>query len=341
MKLCDWGADGMNPNKPGGHIRLSNIVNPEADERELIFLEQLGIHYAYTWVDHLTERYDQIARLMERLEKHGIRLNNIGDYLVVKSADIHLATPERDRAIEKFIDMLRTINRLGLHVTTFTWEPDQVWSSDMYYPTRGGALTRFVDTREMEKAPLTHGRVYEKDELWENFAYFMRQVIPEAKALDVRLALHPNDPPMQRVGGVDCLITSIDDYRKAFKIANSKALAMEFCCGCWLEGGRDGFGDIAQGIREFIADGRIEITHFRNVDQPMPVFVETFIDEGYCDMLELMKVFYEADYRGTLIYDHTPLFEKETDKRAETAYAVGFIKALMRAASGEVFSKSH
>ena len=44
-----------------------------------------------------------------------------------------------------------------------------------------------------------------------------------------------------------------------------------------------------------------------------------------------------ADYHGTLIYDHTPLFEKESDKRAETAYAVGYIKALMCAASREVF----
>ena len=114
---------------------------------------------------------------------------------------------------------------------------------------------------------------------------------------------------------------------------------MEFCCGCWLEGGTEGFGSIEQGIREFIADDRILITHFRNVDTTMPVFVETFIDDGYGDMFKLMKIFYEADYRGTMIYDHTPLFEAGSDKRAETAYAVGYIKALMNVASRAVFEK--
>lgn len=329
----------MNQNQPMGEIRLSNYVNPDANEREITLLEQLGIKYAYTWCEHLSQRYDAMARLKERLDKHGIVLNNIGDYLICKSDNIHLGTPERDHDIEKFIEMMRIIEKLDLHVTTFTWEPDQVWSTSMLYPTRGGALTRYVDISELEKASLTHGRIYEKDELWENFAYFMKQVIPEAETMNIRLALHPNDPPMKRIGGIDCLIISMEDYRKAFKIANSQALGMEFCCGCWLEGGTEGFGNIEQGIREFVADDRILITHFRNVDSTMPKFVETFIDAGYADMLKLMKVFYETDYRGTLIYDHTPLFEENSDKRAETAYAVGYIKALMNAASREVFGK--
>ena len=329
----------MNPNQPLGRVRLSCFINPDADESEIQFLEQLGVHYAYTWCPHLSQNYDMIARLRDALSSHGITLNNIGDYLICKSPNIHLGTTDRDRDIEAFIDMLRTIARLGLHVTTFTWEPDQVWSSDMEYPTRGKAITRYVDAHQLSAEAVRHGRVYEKDELWDNFGYFMRHVLPEAEQMDIRLALHPNDPPMQRVGGVDCLITSIHDYRKAFSIANSKALGMEFCCGCWLEGGREGFGDIEQAIHEFVADDRILITHFRNVDRQLPVFVETFLDDGYGDMFKLMKTFYEADYSGTLIYDHTPLFKKESDKRAETAYAIGYIKALMNVASHQVLGK--
>ena len=328
----------MNPNHAAGPVRLSNIVSPFAGEEEVRFLEQLGICYAYTWCEDLEHHCDDIARLQELLGRHGITLNNIGDYKVCKSADIHLATPDRDRAIERFVRMMEAIHRLGIHVTTFTWEPDHVWTTDAAYPTRGGAKTRFVDVNEMKKTPLTHGRIYEKDELWENFTYFMRQVIPEAERLDIRLALHPNDPPADRLGGIDCLITSIDDYRKAFRIAGSHALGMEFCCGCWLEGGRDGFGDIEQGIREFVADDRILITHFRNVDGPQPVFVETFIDDGYADMLRLMELFYETGYSGTLIYDHSPrfvtggIFGDNPGRGRETAYAVGYIKALMNAA---------
>ena len=330
----------MNPNQPAGAVRLSNIVSPFAPEEEILFLEQLGIRWAYTWCPDLEQHYDDIARLQDTLAKHGITLNNIGDYKVCKSANIHLGTPERDRDIERFASMMEVIHRLGIHVTTFTWEPDYVWTTDSAYPTRGGAKTRYVDVNEMKKAPLTHGRIYEKDELWENFAYFMRQIIPEAEKLDIRLALHPNDPPADRLGGVDCLIAGIDDYRKAFRIADSPALGMEFCCGCWLEGGRDGFGDIEQGIREFVADDRILITHFRNVGGTMPAFVETFIDDGYADMLQLMEIFYETGYAGTLIYDHSPRFVTDGifagSRGRETAYAVGYIKALMCAASRKV-----
>ena len=330
----------MNPNQPVGAVRLSNIVSPFAPEEEIIFLEQLGIRWAYTWCPDLEQHYDDIARLQDTLSKHGITLNNIGDYKVCKSANIHLGTPERDRDIERFARMMEVIHRLGIHVTTFTWEPDYVWTTDSAYPTRGGAKTRYVDVNEMKKAPLTHGRIYEKDELWEHFAYFMRQIIPEAERLDIRLALHPNDPPADRLGGVDCLIAGIDDYRKAFRIADSPALGMEFCCGCWLEGGRDGFGDIEQGIREFVADDRILITHFRNVGGTMPAFVETFIDDGYADMLRLMEIFYETGYSGTLIYDHSPQFVTDGifagSRGRETAYAVGYIKALMCAASRKV-----
>ena len=329
----------MNPNAPRGGIRLSNIVSPFAKEEEIRYLEQLGIHYAYTWCDDLSDHYDDMARLRDDLAKHGITLNNMGDYKVCKSADIHLATPERDRAIERFIRMMETINRLGVHVTTFTWEPDQVWSVAGEHFTRGGAKTRYVDVAELKKKPFTHGRIYEKEELWENFAYFMKVIMPEAERLDIRLALHPNDPPTDSLGGIDCLITSMEDYKKAFRIADSKALGMEFCCGCWLEGGKEGFGDIEQGIREFIRDDRILITHFRNVQGTLPVFTETFIDDGDTDMYELMKVFYEEGYTGTLIYDHTPVFMgcgEAPNRGRETAYAIGYIKALMSVASRTV-----
>ena len=135
----------MNPNQAAGAVRLSNIVSPFASEEEVTFLEQLGIRWAYTWCPELAQHCDDIARLQELLSKHGITLNNIGDYKVCKSANIHLAAPERDRDIERFVRMMEVIHRLGIHVTTFTWEPDQVWSSNLDYPTRGGARTRRVD----------------------------------------------------------------------------------------------------------------------------------------------------------------------------------------------------
>jgi mannonate dehydratase len=151
----------------------------------------------------------------------------------------------------------------------------------------------------------------------------------------VRLCLHPNDPPSpQPLGGIPCLIHSYEDYKRAFAIANSPWLGMEFCCGCWLEGGR-GFGDLLSGIRELTALGKIDIVHFRNVSAPLPLFVETFLDNGYMDMYPVMKAFVASGYDGTLILDHSPTFAGKYEN-AGTPYAVGYMRALIERAEAEL-----
>jgi mannonate dehydratase len=202
----------------------------------------------------------------------------------------------------------------------------------------------------------THDRVYTKDELWENFAYFMKNIIPVAEDTGIRLALHPNDPPLPMINGFASLITSNTDYKKAFEIAGSKDLGMEFCCGCWLEGGKR-FGDPVSSFKEFAGDDRIIITHFRNISCPLPRFEERFIDDGYGDMFRLMETFYEADYDGTIILDHTPplinarrlgkqmaeatrplgnIFRDVPGWKDAMAFSIGYIKALMNVASRKV-----
>ncbi len=105
----------------------------------------------------------------------------------------------------------------------------------------------------------------------------------DAEEAGVRMALHPNDPPATgKLGGIPCLIHSFETYKRAFAVANSPALGMEFCTGCWLEGG-PASGDLLEGIRTFHADNRILLVHFRNVTSPLPHFLETFLDNGYME----------------------------------------------------------
>ena len=320
-----------NMNGQFGDIKLSAQISVDAEDSYIHFLAQIGVPYVYTWLRDVPDNYDKLARFKEKLALHGITLYNIGVGGVAKSANIHLATSERDRDIALFQDSLRVLAKVGVYATTFTWEPDEVWSTGKIQ-IRGGAVARYVDEHQLKTVPIGHGRVYKKDELWENFTYFMRQMMPVAEETGVRMALHPNDPPIESIAGVDCLITSFDDYRRAFKIADSKMLGMEFCCGCWLEGG-DRFGDIIAGIKEFVADNRIIITHFRNVNTILPVFNEVFIDDGYMDMFKVMKTFYEAGYDGTLILDHMPTLDTANiTLYGGTGYAIGYIKALMNMA---------
>ena len=314
------------------------FIEPDPSDDELLFAHQLGVDCVYTWVRPEQRRYDYLARLRERVEAHSLRLYNVGAIAVAKNDKIHLALPGRDQAIAEFQAFVRDLGRAGIGVTTFTWEPTQVWSSA---PGESrGAQARAVDLAEMLRRPFTHGRAYSEDEIWENYTYFIRQMMPVCAAAGVRLALHPNDPPSpQPLGGIPCLIHSFDTYRRAFAIADSvgagqAALGMEFCCGCWLEGGA-GFGDIFEGIRTFVADDRILIVHFRNVTAALPVFTETFLDNGYMDMYRLMKTFVQAGYRGAMILDHSPKFAGEYGRSGGTAYAIGYMRALMERALAE------
>jgi mannonate dehydratase len=109
---------------------------------------------------------------------------------------------------------------------------------------------------------------------------------------------------------------------------------MEFCVGCWLEGG-ESFGNVLEGIRHFQREGRILIVHFRNVSAPLPSFSETFLDNGYMDMYRVMKTFCEVGYQGTMTLDHTPRFASGHEG-AGTAYAIGYMRALIERAEAEL-----
>ncbi|PIE35943.1 D-mannonate dehydratase [candidate division KSB3 bacterium] len=315
-------------------MKFSMRIESEASNEELLFAKQLGLNYVFTWVKEHQRSYEALLALRQKVETAGLTLYNTGSFDLGKSDKIHLGLPGRDEVIEEFKTFIYNLGLAGIHTTTFTWEPSQVWSSE---PGESrGAAARRVDLHEMMQQPMTHGREYSEVEIWQNFEYFIKRILPIAEEADVRLALHPNDPPAKSLGGIPCLIHSFEDYKRAFAIAgDSPYLGMEFCTGCWLEGGDD-FGNMLEAIRYFHERKKIFIVHFRNVSDTLPVFTETFLDNGYMDMYQVMKTFCEIGYDGTMTLDHTPKFVPGFDKGSGTAYAIGYMRALMERAEAEL-----
>jgi mannonate dehydratase len=319
-------------NQVKSQIKLSVHIAAEPSPEELLFIRQLGIDHVYAWVAGDQRDLSFLVDLRRKVEDAGLTLYNVGNMDVAKSDKIHLALEGRDEVIAHFRQFVRDLGEAGIHRTTFTWEPSRVWSSE---PSESrGARARHVDLNEMLQRPYTHGRAYTEEEIWDNFSYFMERIIPVAEKADVRLALHPNDPPTPALGGIPCLIHSWQDYDRAFAVADSPYLGMEFCIGCWLEGG-EAFGAVLEGIRHFQQEGRILIVHFRNISAPLPVFTETFLDNGYMDMYRVMKTFCEIGYAGTMTLDHTPRFAPGYEG-AGTAYAIGYMRALIERAEAEL-----
>ena len=321
-------------------IKMCMLIPPRPEDDILRFANELGITHVYTWVPDELSGAAELTALRRQVERAGLTLFNAGHRTLAKCDAIHLALPGRDEAIDRFGAYLGNLSAAGVHTTTFTFEPDGVWSTAPAV-TRGGAPARAVDGAELAAQPLSHGRPYAEETIWDNFAYFMERIIPVAEATGVRLALHPNDPPLPEVAGIPCIIRSRESYERAFEIADSAHLGIVFCTGCWLEGG-DAFGDIEAAIGDYLARDKIFIVHFRNVSAPLPCFHETFVDEGYQDMNVLMRLFHDGGYRGTMILDHTPPMATDdadtmalpTDKPVATAYALGYMKALLAAAGG-------
>lgn len=81
-----------------------------------------------------------------------------------------------------------------------------IWSSEPE-AIRGGGKARSFHLKtakgywngKVYAGPLTHGRAYSKDELWDNYTYFIRQIAPVAEEAGVRIGIHPDDPPVPEV----------------------------------------------------------------------------------------------------------------------------------------------
>ena len=91
--------------------------------------------------------------------------------------------------------------------------------------------------------------------------------------------------------------------------------------------------DVLETIRYFGEQNKLFKVHFRNVDQPLPHFVETFLDDGYMDMYKVLKALREVDFDGVLIADHIPLMAN--DRRVGTAFSIGYMKALLERVNAE------
>jgi mannonate dehydratase len=136
------------------------------------------------------------------------------------------------------------------------------------------------------------------------------------------------------MGGVRRLFSSIDDYKKAFEIADSPNVGVCLCLGCWLEGGDLMGASPVDAIRYFASVKKLFKVHFRNVHHPLPYFVETFLDDGYQDMYELMAALQEVRFKGVAIADHIPTMGD--DPRLGTAFSIGYMKALLERAQATV-----
>jgi mannonate dehydratase len=327
--------------EPG--LKIAFQASPEADEEELQFIKQIGVDYVVLWTDARKASYDYFASRRRLFEEHGLKVYGFGNWDVHNQDAIVLNLEDRNAKVEQYKQHLRDLGRAGIPYTTYAHMANGIWSTAREV-TRGGASARAFDMAIADKGmwhgreyhmPLSHGRRYSETEIWENFRTFIEEVAPVAEENNVKIGIHPDDPPEPELAGIPrCIFSSYDGYARALELADSPNVGICFCVGCWLEGGPLMGKDVLASIREFGSQGKIFKVHFRNVDQPLPHFVETFVDNGYMDMYKVMKTLREVNFEGVIIADHIPTMVG--GPRVSTAYTIGYMNAMLRRANEEV-----
>jgi len=271
----------------------------------------------------------EIRRVKQRVESFGLQL---GVLALHGFPNVILGKPERDRDIEHVQESIRIAGRVGVPVVEYTFLA--IRPSEGYYtvPGRGGSTLRAFDNERIDRLPtLPDVGELSVEELWSRLTYFLKAVVPVAEQAGVRLALHPNDPPVERFRGAALPVRSIADLKRLIEIVPSPSNGITLDTGVTREMG----AGVVDTIRFFGGRDRINHVHFRNVrlETPYTAYTETFIDEGENDMLAAMRAFQEVGYSHMLIPDHTPQLSVDSDEQwAGWAYAIGYIKALLKAA---------
>lgn len=314
-------------------IKLGHRIHWDASDDDLLFFQQIGLQWARLEYGAQEPNVDRLRQVQERFARYGLRIYSVA-HESYRSLKIQLGQPGRDEDIETFHTLLRSLGALGIPVAAYDFHPANTYTTD--YVQRRGYITRQFDLDDfrtrMEKQRFA--REYSAEEMWDNYAYFMRAVLPVAEEAGVVLALHPDDPPLAKMNGVAKLFTDYNGYRRAEEIAGgSPHWGLRFCVGTWAEGGERMGKDVFEMIRDFGGRGKIWDVDLRNVSSPLPRFTETFPDDGYLDLCQVVKALQEVHYSGLVVPDHIPqLVGDEGIRRAGTAYCIAYLRALIQCA---------
>ncbi|MCE2489923.1 MAG: mannonate dehydratase [Anaerolineae bacterium] len=279
--------------------------------------------------------YLSLLQLRQRIEAAGLRLSVIESIPV--SDNIKLGLPGRDEDLNHFCESLANVGAAGIPLLCYNFMTAFGWlRTSLADRGRGGALVSSYRHELMRHAPHTEYGEVSEERLWQNFEYFLKRVLPVAERAGVKLALHPDDPPISPIRGIARIMRSAAAFRRVIELAPSPYNGLTFCQGNFAA--MSDVTDVPAAIREFGGREKIFFAHFRDVSSKVPDFDEVFHDEGPTDMLACMRAYLDIGFQGPVRPDHAPTLEGESNEHPGymllgKIFAVGYMRGLIEASA--------
>ena len=260
---------------------------------------------------------------------------------------------EREWALKHYRELLESMGKLGIKLLCYNFMVGKGWSRTGVREGRGGAKATYFSLRDLTPkesesfataSPIKDAgalaEALDQSELkishsqvWANYEYFIKAVMPTAEKCGVRMGLHPDDPCLPSLGGYARIFGSVEAYDRAYALCPSPSNAVTFCQANFKLMGVD----LDATARHF--GQRIAFIHVRDVEGTKEDFTELFHDQGDTDQFALMRTYRELGLDVPVRGDHVPemAYDRELTPDGTPGYftlgrlfANGYLKALLK-----------
>lgn len=307
-------------------MRIAMVVTP-LNRSNLRLAAQIG-------VTDIVARYPgsnlrDLLDIRDQTEEFRLKLSVVEGYLPMR--EIVAGSAGRDVELEQILRLIEAMGKARVGVLCYNFmQTGDMMRTKWDATDRAGALVNSFDAELLKDQPPLESAISDPQRKWDNLAWFLERVLPACEKANVKLAMHPDDPPMSPLLGEARIMSSVADFERLVKMSDSAANGICFCGGCFSEMG----ADVPGSIRLF--GSRIAYAHFRDVAGCVPKFRETFHDIGQTNMAAAMKAYKDIGFKGVMRPDHVPRMEGEQGDASGYSmlgrlFAVGYMRGLMHA----------
>lgn len=310
------------------------------DEAAMRRLKQIGVDHVLTGGPPIPWTEEEVRRRIDFFKAGGLTLCNM---MISGFNDVIWGRPGADEQIQKVVESIRAAGKAGLPVIEYNFYAHRLIEGYKEEVGRAGAGYTAYDYELSKSLPPREGvGTHTRRDQLKRAERFLRAIVPEAEKANVRLALHPNDPPVPISRGSEQIMATFEHWKEYLKLVDSPHHGITFDCGVTRELGED-----PVAVCRYLGErDRINHVHYRNVvvRRPYVDYTEVFLDDGQVDLFGVMRELVRQKYPRAIYPEHPRALDVDRERGpiqnqypggggfAGEIYNVGYTRAMMQAA---------